>query len=288
MRRFLVPGFLLFCLISIVVGCLREPSTAPKDPISGNLKLVLPASFPPPKYAPERISQLTVDGKDYTDPRATERTLLVEAAAGKDVVTIEYSYWPNTYTNIIRTKVVTLVRDKSVAVDFNSEDAATPDKIKPIYFPTPYEVVEAMCELGNVGPKDIVHDIGSGDGRLVILAVQKFGAKKGVGIDIDADLVTKSWENAKKDGVTDKVDFRAGDALEIKDFSEASVVLLYVGEALNLKLKPVLQKTLKPGSRVVSHKFLMGDWAPDKSIKINAKNNYGDKEDYELHVWTIK
>jgi len=155
--------------------------------------------------------------------------------------------------------------------------------------PTPHEVVEAMCKLGNVGPKDVVYDIGSGDGRLVILAVKKFGAKKGIGIDIDESLVKKSQENARKEGVSDKVEFRAGDALAIKDFSEASVVLLYLGDFLNRKLKPALQKTLKPGSRVVSHRFEMGkDWLPDRTVTMHATNNDGDQEEYKLHLWTIK
>lgn len=281
MRRLLGPIFLAAFLLVGAISCSQGPTT-------GNLELTLPNTSEPPKHAPERVTKLTVDEKDFSNPPGAKRKLQVQTAAGKDSVTVVYSFWPNTYTNIIRTKVVKLVKDKTVSADLTAEDPATPDKIKPIYFPTPYEVVEAMCKLGKVGKDDVVHDIGSGDGRLVILAVKKFGAKKGVGIDIEADLVKKSWENAKKDDVTAKVDFRAGDALEIKDFSEASVVLLYVGEDLNLKLRPVLQKTLKPGSRVVSHRFLMGDWKPDESITITAKNNYDQNEDYKLHVWTIK
>jgi len=286
MRRFFFVPVVVLSFVLVPAGCTQK--TPKKDPTAGNVELTLPESSPAPSHAPERVSKLTVDGKDYSEPRATKRTLQVETVPGAATVSIEYSFWPNTYTNIIRTKVVTLAKDKSVNVDFSNEDPNTPDKIKPIYFPTPTEVVEAMCKLGNVGANDIVHDIGSGDGRLVILAVKKFDAKKGVGVDIDADLVKKSWENAKKEGVEKKVEFRAGDALEIKDFSEASVVLLYVGEDLNLKLRPILQKTLKPGSRVVSHRFRMGDWEPDRSITITAKNNSGEKEDYRLHLWTIK
>ncbi len=281
MRLSVTHALLLFVFFFGAISCRQEPT-------SSNLELTLPESAEPPKHAPERVSKLTIDDKDFTTPRGAKRSLKVQGAAGKDSVTVVYSFWPNTYTNITRTKVVKLVKDKSVTADLTDEDPATPDKIKPIYFPTPTEVVEAMCKLGKVGPEDVVHDIGSGDGRLVILAVKKFGAKKGFGIDIEAALVKKSWENAKKDDVTAKVDFRACDALEIKDFSEASVVLLYVGEALNLKLRPILQKTLKPGSRVVSHRFLMGDWKPDGSITITAKNNYDQNEDYRLHLWTIK
>jgi hypothetical protein len=274
--------FVLFapCILFIAIGCQGgEPG----------LVLTLPASADPPKHAPERVSKLTIDGVDYTLPRIARREVKVKPGAPNDTVTIEYCFWPNTYTNIIRTKVVTLPMGGRVEADLTAEDPKTPDKIKPIYFPTPHEVVEEMCKLGNIGAGDIVHDIGCGDGRLVVLAVKKFGAKKGVGIDIEEHLVKKSWENAKSGGVEEKVDFRVGDALEIKDFSEASVVLLYVGGDLNKKLQPVLKKTLKPGSRVVSHRFLMNDdWPPDRSITITAKNNYGDNEEYKLHLWTIK
>ena len=140
-----------------------------------------------------------------------------------------------------------------------------------------------------VGPDDVVYDIGCGDGRLVIQAVKFFGAKKGVGIDIRDSLILECLKNARREEVSDKVEFRVADALKIKDFSEASVVLLYLGDFLNHKLKPTLQGTLKPGSRVVSHRFLMGDdWPPDESITITATNNYGKQEEYHLHLWTIK
>ena len=281
MRRvFLVAA--VVAIVGAVIGVyFWYPSTA-------NLVLILPESADPPKHAPERVTMLTIDGHDYTLPRSTRRHLFIEPAAGKDKITIEYSFWPNTYTNIIRTKVVPHSRSSKTDVDLTREDSATPDKIKPIYFPTPNEVVEAMLKLGDVGPDDVVHDIGSGDGRLVIMAVKKFNAKKGFGIDIEEYLVDKSRENARKEGVEGKVEFRAGDALELKDFSEASVVLLYIGTDLNLKLRPLLQKTLKPGSRVVSHRFKMGDWTPDRSVTIKAKNNYDEMEQYELHLWTIK
>ena len=276
-----------FCVLLVglnvgLVGCLREPRP-------DNLELTLPKSADAPRHAPERVSKLTIDGNDYTEPRWTTRKMRVDPAEGKDSITIQFSFWPNTYTNIIRTKIVPMKRGEHVSADLTEEDPNTPDRIKPIYVPTPQEVVDAMCELASVGPKDVVQDIGSGDGRLVITAVKKFGAKKGVGIDIDESLVNLARENARKQEVLDKAEFRAGDALEIKDFSASSVVLLYVGDWLNLKLKPVLQKTLKPGSRVVSHRFLMGqDWPPEKSITIQAKNNYGDHEEYRLHLWTIK
>jgi cyclopropane fatty-acyl-phospholipid synthase-like methyltransferase len=145
-----------------------------------------------------------------------------------------------------------------------------------------------MCRMAAVGKNDVVYDIGCGDGRLVITSVQKFHARRGVGIDIRPELVKLCKENAAKAGVAAKVEFREQNALLIKDFSDASVVLLYLGDDLNLKLRPVLRKTLKPGSRIVSHRFKMGDWEPDLTKKISATGNEGDQEKYLLHLWTIK
>lgn len=277
MRRIIRPTVFLLLLGLLIAGCLREPS---RD----NLVVRLPHSLKEPGYNPK----LTVDGMEVKGPHSNLRMLRIEPQAGNDNVSVEYSYWPNTYTNIIRTKVVPFNEGTRMRVDLTSEDLDTPDKIKPIYYPTPNAVVDAMCKLGSVGPNDVVYDIGSGDGRLVIRAVKVFGAKKGVGIELNAELVKKSWENAGKEGVAKKVEFRQGDAQEIKDLSEASVVLLYVGEALNMKLRPILQTTLKPGSRVVSHRFLMGDWRQDSSIMIQASNNSDLLETYQLHLWTIK
>jgi cyclopropane fatty-acyl-phospholipid synthase-like methyltransferase len=168
------------------------------------------------------------------------------------------------------------------------EDPANPDKIFPIFYPTPHSLMKPMCDLAKVTRDDIVYDIGCGDGRLVIAAVKQYGAKKGVGIDINEKLIKESKENARKAGVADKTVFRVQDALKIKDFSEATVVMLYMGEDLNLKIRPVLKKTLKPGARIVSHRFLMGDWKTDKTLNITAKRDEGDEDEYALHLWTIK
>src|SRR5438046_9379949 len=125
-----------------------------------------------------------------------------------------------------------------------------------------------MLRLANVGKDDLVYDLGCGDGRLVITAVEKFQAQRGVGVDIDPERIKDSNANAQKSRVQGKVEFRQGDVLEINDLADASVVMLYMGNDLNLRLRPILQKTLKPGSRIVSHRFLMGDWKPLKTETI--------------------
>ena len=141
------------------------------------------------------------------------------------------------------------------------------------YVPTPPEVVEAMLKLGNVGPGDIHYDLGCGDGRIVIAAVQKSGAARGTGYDIDPERIKEANDNARQAGVTDKVKFIIGNLFEA-DFHDATVVTLYLLPEVNLKLRPKLLKDLKAGSRIVSHQFDMGDWVPDEKIQVNGRTVY--------------
>jgi len=145
----------------------------------------------------------------------------------------------------------------------------TPDVI---YVPTPQEVVDKMLELVEVKKDDIVYDLGCGDGRIVITAAQKFHAR-GVGIDINPERIQEAEENARKAGVTDRVRFVKGDLFEA-DIKEATVVTLYLLSDVNLRLRPRLLKELKPGTRIVSHSFDMGDWKPDKKAEVNGRRIY--------------
>lgn len=135
------------------------------------------------------------------------------------------------------------------------------------YVPTPQAVVDAMLELANVTKNDVVYDLGCGDGRLVITAVQKFGAKRGVGVDIDPQRIKESNENAKAAKVTDRTTFLVQDLFQT-DFKDATVVTLYLLPAVNMRLRPKLMSELKPGTRVVSHAFDMGDWQPEKTVTV--------------------
>jgi precorrin-6B methylase 2 len=131
------------------------------------------------------------------------------------------------------------------------------------YVPTPQDVVERMLALAEVTNKDVVYDLGCGDGRIVITAAKKYGAR-GVGVDIDAERIAESEANAKKAGVQQLVSFKLQDAMTV-DMSPATVVTLYLLSASNLKLRPILTSQLKPGARIVSHAFTMGDWEPVKT-----------------------
>ena len=146
-----------------------------------------------------------------------------------------------------------------------------------IYVPTPQEVVDAMLVLANVTGKDVVYDLGSGDGRIPITAAQKYGAR-GVGIDINPERIKEANANLAKANVGDKVKFLNQDLFET-DISEATVVTLYLLPSLNLKLMPTLKK-LKPGTRIVSHSFDMGnEWPPEKTQDVGGRT---------IYYWTIK
>ena len=128
------------------------------------------------------------------------------------------------------------------------------------YVATPPDVVERMLTLAKVGPGDVVYDLGCGDGRIVIAAARKFGAR-GVGVDIDARLISQAESDARAAGVADRVRFLLQDAMTV-DVSDATVVTLYLLAASNVKLRPILTRQLRPGARIVSHSFPIGDWEP--------------------------
>jgi cyclopropane fatty-acyl-phospholipid synthase-like methyltransferase len=146
-----------------------------------------------------------------------------------------------------------------------------------IFVPTPAEVVTAMLKLANVTPKDVVYDLGCGDGMIITAAAQEFGAHA-VGIDINPVRVKEATERAQKAGVTDKVKILNEDLFE-SDISQATVVTLYLLPVLNVKLIPKLNKELKPGTRIVSQTFSMGDdYPPEKTVEVAGRSVY---------LWTV-
>ncbi len=189
---------------------------------------------------------------------------------------------PNNYTTITRKRKVYVEPGKETVLDLGKEDPDQPDHIVIRFVPTPEKVVEAMLKLGKVGKDDVVYDLGCGDGRIVVTAVSKFGAKRGVGVDLDPERIKESKARAKEEKVDDKVEFRLGDVMKIPDFDKATVVTTYLADELNEQLAPILKKHLKPGSRIVSHRFLMGKWKPEKTEKLTV-----DGEEFLIHLWTI-
>jgi SAM-dependent methyltransferase len=142
----------------------------------------------------------------------------------------------------------------------------SPPALDVIFVATELEVVRAMLDAAKVGPGDVVYDLGCGDGRIVITAAQRYGAR-GVGVDLDPERIREARANAARAGVTDRVTFVQQD-LFATDVSAATVVALYLSPDLNLRLRPKLQRELRPGSRVVSHQFDMGDWRPERTLDV--------------------
>jgi uncharacterized protein (TIGR03000 family) len=231
----------------------------------------------------EGESKLWIDGKETKQTGTTRKFDIPGLEPDAEyVMTFKAQWEPNNYTRITRTKVVTFKGGAPVSIDLRKPDAKERDDIVVRFVATPQEVANEMLRMSKVGKGDVVWDIGCGDGRFVITAVKEFGAKSGKGFDIDPARVIDSNENAKKAGVSDKVKFEEADALKIKSAAEASVVTLYMGQDLNLAMRPMLRKTLRPGSRVVSHRFTMGDWKPNETRTIEVGG-----ETYELHLWII-
>ena len=157
---------------------------------------------------------------------------------------------------------------------------------RPPFITTPPEVVERMLQLAGTRAGDLVVDLGSGDGRIVIAAAQKFGAR-GLGIELDAALVEKSRDNAKRMKLEDRVRFVEGDVLRA-DISGASVVTVYLLPALMVRLQPRFLEELAPGTRIVSHSFTMAGWPPDRSemVKLSARHP-GQGDESRLYLWTV-
>jgi precorrin-6B methylase 2 len=145
------------------------------------------------------------------------------------------------------------------------------------YVPTPQAVVDRMLEIANVNSNDVVYDLGSGDGRIPITAVRQFNAKQAVGIDINPERISEANQNAQQANVTDRVEFRQQDLFKT-DLRNASVVTLYLLSDVNLRLRPKLLSELKPGTRIVSHAFDMGDWKPERTENLAGST---------IYYWTV-
>lgn len=153
--------------------------------------------------------------------------------------------------------------------------------VRVIYVPTPQAVVDKMLELAGVTKDDVVYDLGCGDGRIVVTAAKNFGAH-GVGIDLDPDRIRDSKRNVQDAKVEDLVEIRQGDALKVEDIGKATVVTLYMLPEFNRRLRPILEKELKPGTRIVSHDYGLGDWAPERTVRVQ-----GPTREHLIYLWKV-
>jgi uncharacterized protein (TIGR03000 family) len=291
LRRALCGGVFLGLLALTVAGHARAQDDEAK-PAKIKVKLV----------EDEDVTlKVKVKDKEKEVQGGTGSTRSFETPPLKADPKAKYSYtfiavWkPNNYETYTRTRKVYVKPGEEVTLDMSKKDPDKPDDIFIRWVPTPTDFVEAMMKLGKVGKDDVVYDLGCGDGRIVITAVSKYGAKKGVGVDLDPKKVKEAKEKAKEAKVGDKVEIREGDVMKIPDLDKATVVTIYLSDGLNGQLWPILQKNCKPGTRIVTHRFKMGEKGketgppPEKSEKVETK----DDEEFkgyteEVHLWTIK
>jgi len=257
-----------------------QPVVSAQPKKTATIKITLPeSSF--------KESVVTVDGQELKGTGTTRTFVSPALEPGKEYTfRVEALIEPNNYTKITRPREVKVKAGDVVTLDLTTEDKKL-DKIVVRWVPTPNDIVDKMAELAQVTKDDVIFDPGCGDGVMLIRPVKKFGAKKGLGIDIDPKMVKIAREKAQAEGVADRIVIKEGDILNEADMAicaEASVVLVYIGDDLGARMSPVLQKLLKPGARVVSHRFLLGDWKPDRTVTVMGE----DGDEYKLHLWVVK
>ena len=249
----------------------QQSATPAADTVSSRITITMP----------QADATLLVDGQQdvgFGETRTIDSKRLPRRTAATTTLTVQWK--PNGYTEMTRTKQIRFAAGDPVTVDLSANQPD--DRVKVIYVPTPQDVAEEMSRLAGIGPSDVVYEPGCGDARITIAAIRR-GAQRGICIDIDEERANESRANVKTAGFANRIDVRHGDALDLKDLSQVSVVLLYMGEHFNLLIRPVLWRDLKVGSRVVSHAFGMGDWKPDQSVYFESEQGGA----YQLYVWTI-
>jgi uncharacterized protein (TIGR03000 family) len=229
---------------------------------------------------PAEDAELVVNGKAIVGVAAFRTFETAPLDAGTHRYTFTVTWKPNTYTTITRSKTIAFRAGETVRVDLTVDDPA--DRVRVIYVPTPDDVVAAMVELAGIRAADVVYEPGCGDARITVAAIRR-GARRGICIDIDPERARESKANVEAACLASRIDVREGDALDVKDLSDVSVVFLYMGDHFNLLIRPVLWRELPVGSRIVSHRFTMGDWKPDETVSVASE--HGGL--FELHLWTI-
>jgi uncharacterized protein (TIGR03000 family) len=227
-------------------------------------------------------SAVKVNGKDIKGQGKT-RIFTASLELSKEYrFKIEALIQPNNYTQITRCQEITLKGGAKAKVDLTVRNPRT-DLIRIPWVPTPADIVDEMAKLAKVDKNDVVYDLGCGDGIMLIRPIQLFGARKGVGIEIDPKILARAKENVKKAKLEDRIELRLGDLLNVEDVAEASVILLYIGDDLGELLQPMLQKNCKPGTRIVSHRFSLGNWPPTRSVTVTD----AEGSVYDLHLWIV-
>jgi uncharacterized protein (TIGR03000 family) len=273
------PRLQLAALLGVLVLGGHGLAQDKTDKKPATIKILLPDNL----YKPAEVRIENV----LTKQTGTERNFVTPPLdAGKTYTyKVEATIEPNNYTKIIRSREVTFKAGEELTLDLRKKDDKIADDVRIRWVPTPPDIAKEMCKLAKIGKDDIVYDCGCGDGALIIAAVKESGAKKAVGVDIDPKRVEDTKKAVEAAGLKDKIEVREGNALlqTEKTIGDATVIMTYMGDELNIRFRPVLWNSLKPGARVVSHRFIFGDWKPDKTITVKGE----DGDEYVLHVWTI-
>jgi uncharacterized protein (TIGR03000 family) len=259
-------------IVILSATCLFDPVQAPAPAtLATSLVMTMPA--------PD--AELEIDGIVLAGTGVARRLEVPPLEAGRTYQYTVVARWqPNGYTRMSRAKLVTFRAGEPLRIDLSIDDPS--DRVVVQYVPTPERIAMEMVALAGVTAADVTYEPGCGDGRITIAAV-KSGARRGVGIDLDPERVKESRANVVAAGLADKIEIRLGDALDQPDLGSMTVVFLYMGDHFNMLIRPYLWKQLPIGARVVSHRFLMGDWQPDKTVTVTDDTGLP----YELHLWTI-
>jgi uncharacterized protein (TIGR03000 family) len=227
-------------------------------------------------------ARLTVDNTPIKQTGADRRFVTPPLPRGKTFSYTLKATWQEGGREIVRMAVARVQAGKEAEVDLR-EGSRDGSSSQIIFVPTPAPVVDKMLEIAKVTKDDIVYDLGCGDGRIVIAAAKKYGAR-GVGIDIDPVRVKKARANAQREGVEKLVEIRQGDALKTPDVSKATVVALYMLPEFMEKLGPILKKELKPGTRIVAHDYPFPNWQADLRLTVPAVDRLIQ---HTLYLWKV-
>jgi uncharacterized protein (TIGR03000 family) len=271
-------------VFSVVMATMASVGAAPLRGADGDSQSAARVQrAPTPRVVvivPSHDAELVVDGRTLPGEGTSREFDAPPLAPGAPrQSTFSVTWMPNVYTTMTRSKTVPIRPGQPLRVDLTVDDPT--DRVRVIYVPTPADVAEAMVDLAGIGRNDVVYEPGCGDARITIAAIRR-GARRAICVDIDPVQARASRANVEAAGLADRIDVREGDALDVKDLSDVSVVFLYMGDHFDLLIRPVLWRELKVGSRIVSHRFTMGDWQPDKTISAGADDGFS-----QLHLWTI-
>ncbi|MBX9580251.1 MAG: type II toxin-antitoxin system prevent-host-death family antitoxin [Gemmataceae bacterium] len=241
---------------------------------------------PPVKDPSGRVLLALLGGREEPRPAARRLTVLLPDTDPEEdpVYAVGVAWRPNNYTSIARKHRVAVPDGVETVLDLTTSDPEARDEVVVRWAPTPDDVVPRMVELAGVTAGDVVYEPGPGDGRVLMAAVRA-GAATAVGVELDPAMAEEARGRVRDAGLADKIAIVDGDALRDQDYSPATVVFLYMGEEFNALLRPTLEAQLRPGARVVSHRFTFGPgWPPDRTVGVSSRDGYEDV----LHLWTVK